>query len=266
MDPVKLRAHIRERVHHLLEVPLYNAILRSHPINPETICKIKELLDIWEKRGLPGNSLDFNWFKDLLRISENIGNPNITAALLCEYDPRKAIGLEMMRKVLLNRRSIRNWSDDVVPDWMIDEILLAGLWAAHGCNLGSIRYIVLSERKHPGLFKGADVVPAPVHLIICQDMRVYDATRAYQQNSELKERNRLLDCGAAMQNMLLMAHGLGLGAVWLTFSDKMRKNIIKYLNVENHYKLVAYIDVGYPLVMPLAPGRHKLEEAVLVRE
>ena len=84
----------------------------------------------------------------------------------------------------------------ILPDELIDKVLEAGLWAAHGCNVQSIRYIVVREKNEPGLFRGSDVPGGPVHLIVLQDMRCYRA------NSFTPVRNQLLDAGAAGQNMV----------------------------------------------------------------
>ena len=43
----------------------------------------------------------------------------------------------------LLRRSVREFTDEVVPDALIDKVLDAGLWAAHACNLQSIGFLVL---------------------------------------------------------------------------------------------------------------------------
>lgn len=59
--------------------------------------------------------------------------------------------------IVKERRSVREFKDKEVPDELIDKILEAGLWAAHGCNVQSIRYVVVREKNEPGLFHGSDV-------------------------------------------------------------------------------------------------------------
>ena len=60
-----------------------------------------------------------------------------------------------------------------VPDELIDKVLNAGLWAAHACNLQSIRYLVVREKDEPWLFRGSDIPPGPVHIAVLQDERCY---------------------------------------------------------------------------------------------
>jgi nitroreductase len=148
---------------------------------------------------------------------------------------------------------------------MIDEIIRAGLWAAHGCNLNSLRFIVVREQHEPGLFRGSDIPGGPVHIVACQDRRVYYMQPGYVRDLEKLERNRLLDCGAAMENMVLMAHALGLGACWLTFSQEMLARLRSRFALPAHVEIVTYLDVGFPNQTPMPPGRITVEEAVLTR-
>jgi nitroreductase len=168
-------------------------------------------------------------------------------------------------QLIHQRRSVRHWTDEQVPDWMIDEILQAGLWAPHGCNLCSLRFLVVREKNVPGLFRGSDIPGGPLHIVACQDRRAYYAQPGYVANPDLLENNRVLDCGAAMQNMLLMAHALGLGAVWLTFSGEMRQRLREHFALEDEIQIVTYLDLGFPAQMPMPPGRMALYEAVIVR-
>lgn len=141
---------------------------------------------------------------------------------------------------------------------MIDKLLEAGLSAAHSCNLQSIRYIVVREENEPGLVPG-NIPGGPVHILILQDERVYQA------NLIMPIRNRLLDAGAAAQNIVLAAHALGLGGVWLTHSDAMLEKLYKRFQLPEYLKIVTYVDVGYPALTPAPVERLLLDEVVLLK-
>jgi nitroreductase len=69
-----------------------------------------------------------------------------------------------------------------------------------------------------------------------------------------------------MQNMVLMAHALGLGACWLTFGQPgMRQRLRDHFEVDDAIAIVTYLDLGYPAQTPMPPGRMALEEVVLGR-
>ena len=98
-----------------------------------------------------------------------------------------------------------------------------------------------------------------MHVVLLQDERVYNA------NPRNPVRNRLLDCGAAAQNIVLAAHSYGLGGCWLTFTDKMIERLRNRFNIPEHTKIVTYVDVGYPNQTPSAPRRLTLSEMVFAR-
>ena len=63
-----------------------------------------------------------------------------------------------------------------------------------------------------------------------------------------------------MENMLLAAHGLGLGACWIhrakeTFERPEGKAILKKLGIEGDYEGIGNCIVGYPDMTPIAKPR-----------
>jgi nitroreductase len=56
------------------------------------------------------------------------------------------------------------------------------------------------------------------------------------------------DCSAASQNMLLAAHDLGLGAVWIGVypAEKMVREVRNLLNIPEHVAPFSIIAMGYP--------------------
>jgi nitroreductase len=68
-----------------------------------------------------------------------------------------------------------------------------------------------------------------------------------------------------MQNMVLQAHALGLGACWLTFRQAMKDRIRQRLNIPEDIEIITYFDVGFPAQAPMAPTRIKLKEAIIAR-
>ena len=51
--------------------------------------------------------------------------------------------------------------------------------------------------------------------------------------------------GACIQNMLLMAEELGLGACWLGEILNRKEEVNKFLNISERYELMAVIALGY---------------------
>lgn len=259
LDEIEFRARFRERVHHTLEIQTYAAANSGEGLKASQNETAKKFIRLWEERNLPKDLPEYVYAKRLIGFSEKLSKGEKLD--LSEFEPYKLTedDKDTFFKAIKERRSVRHFTDERVPEELVDKILESGLWAAHSCNLQSIKYLVVREETTPGLFIGSDVPGGPVHLVVLQDERVYRA------NPLNPVRNRLIDAGAAAQNIVLATHALGLGGVWLTFNDAMIERISKYFNLPEYIKLVTYVDIGYPNQTPYAPQRKSLGEAVISR-
>ena len=261
MDEVEFRARVRERSHHTLEIQVYQAAYRHKKLSETQADTTKRLLKIWRERGLPTDAPEYKYASFLISAAEKLAKGEDVD--LTPYKPHPVT--EDMENafftIVKERRSVREFKDKDVPDEILDKVLEAGLWAAHGCNVQSIRYLIVKEKDHPGLFKGSDVPGGPIHLVICQDMRCYRA------NCFTPLRNRLLDAGAAGQNIVLAAHAAGLEGVWLTFPNQEFVDRLKStFNVPDEVRLVTYVDVGYGDQTPYPPLRPDVKNTILYRD
>lgn len=67
----------------------------------------------------------------------------------------------------------------------------------------------------------------------------------------------ILDAAAAVQNILLAVHALGLGACWVgAYSDE---EVAQALDLPKYVKPIAIIPIGYPAEKPSPPRRIPLE-------
>lgn len=261
MEETEFRARMRERCHHTLEIWLYTCLHDKTPLRASQTNTADMFLRVWDKRGLSHDLPEYRFVSRLRALAEEVIAGRYPD--LAEYAPRKLDENELavFDSVIYGRRSVRHWDwEKRVPDEIIDKVLDSGLWAAHACNLQSIRYCVIREESTPDLFKNSDIPGGPVHILILQDKRCYLA------NPLMPDYNKILDCGAAGQNIVLSAHALGLGGTWLTFtSDKMRERIREALKIGEEYDLMTYVDIGYPDQTPSAPDRISVQEAVIRR-
>jgi len=256
MDPMFLRAVIRERVHHTLENKVYNALASEDPVSPNLGDAVREMLAVVEERGLPTDSADLQWAYSLLDLAEDLKrgeSPDLDIP-----EPLSTETVQTLERLIRQRRSIREVSGEDVPAWMIKKIIEAGLWAPHACNLQNIRVIVIDDAERLALFAGKEHRGFRVAIVVCQDMRSYEFYAA-----TVPERNHGLDCGAATQNMVLMAHALGLGATWMTFTKPEMQRVREHYELPDDIQVVTYIGLGWPRMGPLAPGRIAVEEAIL---
>lgn len=259
MDETEFRARFRERAHHTLEIQTYSALYKQKTLSVNQTKTLENLITIWRERGIPEDKPDFVAANRIVNFAKQAAQGDFTD--LSVYAPHSLNKEEqaLFESVIRERRSVRHWTEEEVPDSILDKIMAAASWAAHSCNLQSLRYVVIRESTSPGLFLGGDIEGGPVHILFLQDTRVYKA------NPYNPERNQLLDVGAAAQNAVLEAHALGLGAVWLTFTEVVKKRLEARLKLPEYIRAVTYIDLGWPDQTPAPLLRLGLDETVLAR-
>ena len=71
--------------------------------------------------------------------------------------------------------------------------------------------------------------------------------------------------GACIQNMLLAAHALGLGAVWLGEILKNAENVRVFLELPPEMELMAVVAIGHPRAGSRTSQRKKIAD-VLIKE
>jgi nitroreductase len=74
------------------------------------------------------------------------------------------------------------------------------------------------------------------------------------------------DCqavGACIQNLLLAAHGYGLGAVWIGEILKNKEPVRNILGLPERLELMAVVAIGHPAHDQHASHRRPLEELIL---
>jgi len=106
------------------------------------------------------------------------------------------------------RRSIRKYSDQPVTEEDLRTLLSAAMAAPSAGNQQPWQFVVVRDKKLlaaiPNIHPYAGMAPkAPLGILVCGDTR-----------NEKYAGYWVLDCAAAVQNLLLAAHALGLGAVW----------------------------------------------------
>ena len=165
---------------------------------------------------------------------------------------------EIVFEVIKERRSIRSYKDRDVSKEKLTKILEAGQWAPTPSNIQSWRFIVVQEAKRletlkvlsPGFPKEAHTAIA-----ICSDQRDVPDIGGQLRLTDIAE-----EAAVAMQNMLLMAHSLGLGSCPVgSFSEA---GIRELLELPDHIYPVFLVALGYPDKYPMPPQRKEFSQIV----
>ena len=165
-------------------------------------------------------------------------------------------------KAMMERRSIRKFKSEMPPKEQIEQIIEAGLYAANGRGRQSAITVAVTNKelrdklakdncKIGGWDEGFDpFYGAPVILIVLADrnwpIRIYDGS-------------------LVMGNMMLAAHSLGLGSIWIhrakeEFEMPEYRQLLKRLGIEGEWEGIGHCAIGYidgepPMAAPRKEGR-----------
>jgi F420 biosynthesis protein FbiB-like protein len=184
------------------------------------------------------------------------------------------------------RRSIRKYLPRKVSTELITEILEAAGWAPSAHNAQPWRFIVLADKVLKQDLAEAmadarirvmledDISPelcdakakasvgrftqAPVLIVAClttKDMHQYEDGPRRECEHDLAVQS----LGAAIQNMLLVAHTNGLGACWFCAPIFCKDAVRRVLHVPEDVEPQALIALGYAAEKPSVPPRKPLQ-------
>lgn len=158
-------------------------------------------------------------------------------------------------ETIMTRRSIRMYSDKIVDDQTVQILLKAGMQAPSACNEQPWHFIIIDEREilsdiprfHPHSKMLRD---AALAILVCGDISLEKSLDYINQ-----------DCAAATQNILLAAHGLGLGAVWLGIYPRKERveGVRELLKLPESVIPISLISLGYPAEKPATVDRFQPE-------
>lgn len=161
-------------------------------------------------------------------------------------------------KAMKERRSIRKFKPDMPPKEQIEEIIEAGLYAASGRNEQAVITIAVTNQEFRdklmkdnceigGWTESYDpFYGAPVILIVLG--RKSRITYVY-------------DGSLVIGNMMLAAHSLGLGSIWIyrakeEFETEEYQALLKELGIEGEWEGIGHCAIGYmDCELPVPPDR-----------
>lgn len=263
MEAVALGAMFRERVHHGIEVKFAQILARDVKVPQNFGRDARLILKIWQQRGLNEDTPDIKWGKKYLEFADRLikGEKINPAEIPATHQPFNQEQLETIEDLLRERRSIREWQQKEIPQNLIEKILEAGRMAPLGCNLCVVRFMVLRTPEEINAI--ISDVPTPpdrcVIIVIGYDTRVYPIIG----HDKSVPHNQMLDCGAAGDHMLLMAHALGLGGVWLSQSTKTAQKFKEKIGAPDYFQSVMHIAVGWPATGTIKTKRIPLADMII---
>lgn len=198
---------------------------------------------------------------------------------------------QSLLKLLENRRSIRRFQNRPVPGQVVEMLVEAARWAPSAGNRQNFRF--LSVDRVATLEALAAAVREEIERIRQRVRQDYSEQVAHYAENFLhfskapllivpihRQGPNLLNAlcdqevitekdtcpeaccsvSAAIMNLLLAAHSLGLGACWMTGPLIAAKSMAQILEIPPGWAISALIPVGYPDESPPAPGRRPVSQ------
>lgn len=159
-------------------------------------------------------------------------------------------------EAILERRSVRKFTDVPVSGEDLSAILEAGRWAPSGLNNQPWRFAVIREGNARGELSHLTHYGRIVRSCALCVAVFYHVPSGYDRDKDI------LGIGACIQNMLLAAHSLGFGAVWLGEILNKKNAVNGILGLDDAYELMAVIALGRPDERPESE-RRPMDELVV---
>jgi len=246
-DYAYLESYILKNAH-ILEKEVKNLFQdRKKHFNHEGVCRnLKNSLQKLHETGY-SESETIKWAEKILKEYEK----HVGSGWVCEKIGKTSdkVASANLLSLLKERRSIRVWKDESLNFSEIDKLIDAARWAPSSCNRQTLHFLIVDDKKLISditeTVKGADPFfkKAPLFIITLVDFRPY--------NIPSEKYTMYQDAAAAIQNMLLMVHDMGLGACWASYTSDTGIIIDEYktrskLGIPKYFKIAGLIAVGKP--------------------
>ncbi len=155
--------------------------------------------------------------------------------------------------LLLTRRSVRKFERREVEEHLLLEILDVARFAPSAKNSQPWEFVLVRDPKTKERLGrihryASPLLEAPVALVVLC-------------NSELSPNSYLVDCANATMYVMLAAHSLGLGTVWIQ-SLRNVDEILEIVGAPKGLVPVAVLAMGWPAERPEPKPRKKLQDLV----
>jgi nitroreductase len=165
-------------------------------------------------------------------------------------------------QTLMNRKSIRKYTDQEPPDEVVEAIVRAGQQAPFAYQCGSL---LLSRDREHNPFK------APLFFIICVDSHRHEAIMAYRGWKMVQNDLSLLlfgiqDAALMAENLVIAAESVGMGSCFLGAIPYHADKIVEQYKLPKRVFPLVGLAMGYPAEDPPPRPRYPIDFALFEDE
>lgn len=163
------------------------------------------------------------------------------------------------------RRSIRKFLDVDIGMDKVGLLVEAGKAAPCAGNLQNWKFVIVKNNNNrhklaDAAFQQYWIASAPVIIVVCAEIEKIEQYYGIRGEKLYAIQN----CAAAVQNILLMAHNLGLGACWVSAFDE--NMVSRVLELPSDARPQAIIPVGYPDEQVPEPMEYTVENVTFLEK
>ncbi len=159
-------------------------------------------------------------------------------------------------KAIKERRSIRSFTGKKPSKAQLLELVDAAIHAPSGCDIQGWRFVAIDDKNvlNQLVERGAATFlrKAPCAILLFYDNRT----------DNIEYRDDVQSASAAVQNLLLKAHSIGLGACWVNHLPK-KKELQGIFSAPKYFEPMALVALGFPAAKPKPVQRKASAEALL---
>lgn len=154
-------------------------------------------------------------------------------------------------QAILTRKSVKKYKATPVDKALIDQVIEAGLHAPSGLNKQSPIILAVTNKEIRDELSALNAGKDPFH----RADPFYGAPAVLVVLADKSVPTYLYDGSLVMENLLLAAHALGLGACWIhrakeTFERPEGKAILQKLGIQGEYEGIGNCVLGYADIEP----------------
>lgn len=162
---------------------------------------------------------------------------------------------QQLINLIKERRSVRAYKEEPISSEVLEKLIEAAIWAPSSCNRQPWFFVIVTEKEQKTRIASAvggqkTITNAPVVIIVTINLAAYEGVLEHNVAP-------FLDAGVALENILLIAHSMGIGAC--PIAGRLQEDIIRdALDIPKTHKIMGLVTLGIPQKLPQPPEREAI--------
>ena len=158
---------------------------------------------------------------------------------------------------ILSRRSVRLYDSKPIETENLNKIVRSAIWAPSGKNGQPWKFKIITEQNIIEEIAKLSANSRWLKTAPCLIIVYLDKVCSYHYIKDVQS------CGAAIQNMLLTAHEMGIASCWIGGLLEKADDINKLLEVDDSLELMSVVSLGYGRGNPTNIDRKDINEFLI---